>query len=214
MSHEDNNVACKTTGEEQCLLRQKALSQFLVPQLVSQNRHPAKNSLSHFLPMFPNLFEVLKPIRCNLPLISQTVFYMSHHLVSFFLRFIFFPSNKVHTHIFCICLYIRSNRIRLEEHLSALSTDIHLNHLQKKVSHCGTVRRWWIYCIIPLPYPWYLICEPRLSESSCWMYPNPVKRKTTPPSQEWHHAPLPNHKSGSSLLVIRGPQNFPLGYNK
>lgn len=135
MSHEDNNVACKTTGEEQCLLRQKALSQFLVPQLVSQNRHPAKNSLSHFLPMFPNLFEVLKPIRCNLPLISQTVFYMSHHLVSFFLRFIFSPSNKVHTHIFCICLYIRSNRIRLEEHLSALSTDIHLNHLQKKVSH-------------------------------------------------------------------------------
>lgn len=79
---------------------------------------------------------------------------------------------------------------------------------------CGTVRRWWIYCMIPLPYPWHLICEPRLSERSCWMYPNPVKRKTTPPSQEWHHAPLPNHKSGSSLLVIRGPQNFPLGYNK
>lgn len=193
MSHEDNNVACKTTGEEQCLLRQKALSEFLVPQLVSQKRHPAKNFLSRFLPMFLNLFEVLKPIRCNLPLISQTVFYMSHQLVSFFLRFIFSPSNKVHTltSFASICTSGRTGSGWKSIYRHCLLTYIWTtNRKRYLIVVLSGDSEYVVLYHFPSHDTWFVNLE-----RSCWMYPNPVKRKAILLSQEWHHAPLPNHNN-------------------
>lgn len=92
---------------------------------------------------FLSCFKFLVLYSVNL---SKTVSYVSHHQVSFFLRFLpFSPSSQSPTS--CTCLHMETSRIRLEGLVSALFMGVYLQYWQKSSSLCGIVTGWCIYWI-------------------------------------------------------------------
>lgn len=87
--------------------------------------------------------------------LSKTVSYVSHHLVSFFLRFLpFSPRSQSPTS--CTCLHMETSSIRLEGLVSALFRGVYLQYWQKSASPCGTVTGWCIYQITSPLSSWTL----------------------------------------------------------
>lgn len=127
--------------------------------------------------------------------LSQTASYVSQHLIYFFLRFLSPFSQGSQSPTSWTCLHIETSSIRLEGLVPAGFMGVYLQHLQKTASPCGTVTGWCIYWTTPLLSLWDLVCEPQLSERSCWTYLSPIKRKTVSQSSEWHKTALPNYKT-------------------
>lgn len=191
--HADNEIMLLI--EAQNLLRHKALAPFLVPESISHSRHHAQNSLSHsYFPLFPELFQVLGPVRCK-PLLSKTVSYVSQFLVSFFLTFLSPLQSRFPT------FHLLHLSVHTDQHHDAGRTCIFTVYgCVFAISTEKCISLWDSHRVVHiLDHTISLLVRPNLSTSTIRKelldISRPIKRKTVSQSSEWHNTALSNYKS-------------------